>query len=107
MMNLAFENLKRFPGTAAELVFRGTVRSGLWRKSRRLIASSKRDSAASVADASPFEPTSAAGLARTVDALRRRLGDRFTALEQQGCTGTMSAVIGLIVDCITALTATA
>jgi predicted ATPase/DNA-binding SARP family transcriptional activator len=60
---------------------------------------------AGAADAFPFEPTAAAELARTVDALRRRLGDRVTALEQQGRTGTTSAVIDLIVDRIRALAA--
>jgi predicted ATPase/DNA-binding SARP family transcriptional activator len=60
---------------------------------------------AGAADAFPFEPTAAAELARTVDALRRRLGDRVTALEQQGRTSTTSAVIDLIVDRIRALAA--
>jgi hypothetical protein len=58
---------------------------------------------AGAADAFPFEPTAAAELAGTVDALRRRLGDQFTALEQQGRTGTTSVVIDLIVDRIRAL----
>ena len=60
---------------------------------------------AGAADAFPFEPAAAAELADTVDALRRRLGDRVTALEQQGRTGTTSAVIDLIVDRIRALAA--
>jgi predicted ATPase/DNA-binding SARP family transcriptional activator len=58
---------------------------------------------ADATDAYPFEPAAAADLARTVDDLRLRLGDRVTALELQGRTGTTSAVIDVIVDRLTSL----
>jgi hypothetical protein len=53
---------------------------------------------AGAADAYPFEPGAAADLARTVEDLRVRLGDRVAALERQGRTGSTSAVIDLVVD---------
>jgi hypothetical protein len=61
---------------------------------------------AGAVDAFPFEPAAAAEHTRTMAALRARLGDRVPALEQEGRTGTTSAVIGLVVDRIRALAAT-
>jgi predicted ATPase/DNA-binding SARP family transcriptional activator len=58
---------------------------------------------AGAVDAFPFEPTAAAELARTVGALRARLGDRADLLELQGRTTSTSALIPLVVEGITAL----
>jgi predicted ATPase/DNA-binding SARP family transcriptional activator len=57
---------------------------------------------AGAVDAFPFEPTAAVELARTVDALRERLGDRADALELEGRTTSTSALIPLVVDGISA-----
>ncbi len=62
--------------------------------------------AAGAVDAFPFEPTAAANLAAMVDDLRERLGDRaFAEAEQQGRSGSTSAVIDRIVAGIAERTA--
>ena len=60
---------------------------------------------AGAVDAFPFEPSAAADIEHTVDALRARLGDRADTLEHEGRTGSTSAVIRLIVDRISSLVA--